>query len=148
MRRPLNEDVRYRAARPEDAPSIAELMMQLGYDVPADVVRERIYSLHSTHEVLVAILDSCVVGWLAVSLQDAFVTGRDVLIEGFVIAEQHRSRGIGATLLSMADDWCRQQGCGAIRVQTNVRRERAHRFYERNGYELLKTQHQFVRFLG
>src|SRR6266550_2924266 len=36
-----------------------------------------------------------------------------------------------------------KQGCKSMSVRSNVIRERAHKFYERNGYEHYKTQKSF-----
>jgi len=62
------------------------------------------------------------------------------LLEGFVVDEAARSRGIGAALLEAVESRARERGCAEIRVQSNVLRERAHSFYERNGYVKVKAQ--------
>jgi GNAT superfamily N-acetyltransferase len=143
----MNAVVQYRTARVADAKAISELMLQLGYETPADVVGARILSLDERRDVFVAAVDSHVIGWIAVSLQDQFVTGPEAVIEGFVIDESMRSRGIGGGLLRLAEAWCRGHGCASIRVHSNIRREAAHAFYQKNGYELVKTQHQFLRIV-
>jgi GNAT superfamily N-acetyltransferase len=61
-------------------------------------------------------------------------------ISGLIVDQEVRSREIGKVLLGAAEEWARSQGCDAISVHTNVTRERAHRFYARNGYEHIKTQ--------
>jgi len=41
-------------------------------------------------------------------------------------------------LLAAAEDWARKHGCKEMSVRSNVIRERAHKFYERNAYEHYK----------
>lgn len=140
-------NVQHRLAKVEDAVPISGLMSQLGYEVSSTVVRERLNQLSPLRQVFVAECLGRVVGWIAVSIQSQFVTGRDALIEGFVVDESLRSRGIGTVLLEEAERWAIERRCAAIRVQSNVIRESAHRFYERNGFAHLKTQHHLIKLV-
>jgi GNAT superfamily N-acetyltransferase len=54
---------------------------------------------------------------------------------------------VGARLLASAEEWARKRGCKSMSVRSNVIRERAHKFYERNGYEHYKTQKAFRKKL-
>ena len=64
-------------------------------------------------------------------------------VNGLVVAEGQRSLGAGARLLAAAEDWARKNGCKDMSVRSNVIRDRAHKFYERHGYEHYKTQKSF-----
>ena len=63
------------------------------------------------------------------------------------VDEMVRSRGIGKVLLEAAQDWARRMGCIAIAVRSNIVRDRAHAFYESNGFELTKSQKVFSKIL-
>jgi GNAT superfamily N-acetyltransferase len=130
-----------RRARADDAEPIAALMVQLGYDVPAPAVTARLLRLGERRDVFVATDHGRVVGWAALSIDEAFVEGFGAFLEGLVVDEAARSRGIGAALLEAVEARARERGCAEIRVQSNVLRERAHSFYERNGYRKLKAQY-------
>jgi len=132
-----------RRARPEDAERIGDLMRQLGYDAPASEIVRRIERSDGERAVFVADGDSGTLGWAAVCVEDGFVEGRQAWIEGFVVDERARGGGIGARLLEAAEAWARTRACGTVRVQSNVVRERAHRFYERHGYSKIKAQFAF-----
>ena len=69
------------------------------------------------------------------------------LIVGLVIVEGHRSAGIGAALLAAAEAWARARGCKRLVVATRITRERAHRFYAREGYEVSKTSYFLTKAL-
>ena len=136
-----------RRAQPDDAEAIAALMGQLGYDVPAAAVTVRLQRLGERRDVFVVTDAERVVGWAALSIDEAFVEGFGALLEGFVVDEAARSRGIGAALLEAVESRARERGCAEIRVQSNVLRERAHSFYERNGYVKVKAQYQLRKSL-
>ena len=69
-------------------------------------------------------------------------------IAGLVIDERHRGRGAGSILMARAEQWARDRGCCQVRLRSNVIRARAHAFYEKLGYETIKTQKAFRKFLG
>ena len=136
-----------RPARPSDAARVHILMEQLGYSVASEEIARRIARRGDDREVFVAEHDADVVGWAAVCIGEGFVEGRLAWIEGLVVAEGGRSAGTGARLLDAVETWARERGCEAMRVQSNVIRERAHTFYERNGYAKLKAQFAFRKQL-
>jgi GNAT superfamily N-acetyltransferase len=84
-----------------------------------------------------------VVGWLHVSKQALLESDIRAEVNGLVVKEGHRSLGAGARLIEAAEDWARKHGCKNMSVRSNVIRERAHLFYQRNGYEHYKTQKSF-----
>jgi GNAT superfamily N-acetyltransferase len=139
--------VKVRSARVDDAEPISALMAQLGYAVPAPAVSGRLQRLGERRDVFVATDGESVVGWAALSIDEAFVEGFGALLEGFVVDEAARSRGVGQKLLEAVESRARERGCAEIRVQSNVLRERAHSFYERNGYVKVKAQYQLRKSL-
>lgn len=136
-----------RRARPEDAPCVSSLMEQLGYSVPVPEIAKRLARRDRERKVFVAENDTGVVAWAAVRAREDFVGGRYAEIEGFVVDEKNRSAGIGAHLLGAAERWARDRGCDAMRVRSNVIRQRAHVFYQRHGYERVKAQFSFRKAL-
>jgi GNAT superfamily N-acetyltransferase len=84
-----------------------------------------------------------VIGWLHVSREALLECDVRAEVNGLVVAEAQRSLGAGVRLLAAAEDWARKHGCASMSVRSNVIRERAHKFYERNGYEHYKTQKSF-----
>jgi GNAT superfamily N-acetyltransferase len=144
------ETVRIRAAREFDAPRIAELSGQLGYPAsPEDILRRmRGLAPAANHALLVAETPAGeVVGWLHVSVNPLVDSDVRAEINGLVVAEGQRSRGAGRLLLEEAERWARGRGCRTVSLRSNVIRERAHRFYERLGYEHYKTQKAFRKTL-
>ena len=140
--------VRIRRARRTDAARIAELSTQLGYPCTAQQIEARLLRLipRSKHAVFVAETPGPdVVGWIHVSVANLLEIDVRAEINGLVVAEAHRSVGAGAKLLEAAEEWARRCGCCAVNVRSNVIRERAHKFYERQGYEHYKIQKAFRR---
>ena len=133
-----------------DASVVAELTTQLGYPTGPAETTERISVLLARpddHAALVVEEDGRAVAWVHVAIYTSLESGRVATIGGLVVDEGHRSSGIGAELLAAAEEWARQNGAAKMVVRSRVTRERAHRFYEREGYAILKTSHVFEKRL-
>ncbi len=146
MQNEEKQELKIRRAKTADAARLADLSSQLGYPATAAQLRRRLRGIRpaALNAVFVAEgHDAGVVGWLHVSKQALLESDIRAEVNGLVVADGHRSLGAGARLLAVAEDWARKHGCKSMSVRSNVIRERAHKFYERNGYEHYKTQKSF-----
>ena len=139
-------ELKIRRAKSADAARLAVLAGQLGYPATTAQMRVRLRGVkpESQHAILVAeSAKDGVIGWVHVSKTPLLEVEIRAEVNGLVVAEGQRSLGAGARLLAAAEDWARKRGCKGMSVRSNVIRERAHKFYECNGYEHYKTQKSF-----
>ena len=139
-----------RPAEEADADRIAALSIQLGYPATPEVIQERLRLLARPGEtpVLVAVVDGKVVGWVQVGRTFSLEAGAQAILQGLVVDEACRGRGIGAALVAAAEAWTRAQGLGILRVRTNTARTYTHRFYTNLGFQEVKRQVVFQKDLG
>lgn len=150
MKKNLKRRTIVRNARISDAPRIAKLSGQLGYPATTADITKRIRQLKNTapNALFVAVSpDSGVVGWTHVSVTHLVESGTRAELNSLIVDEGQRSLGAGAQLLQAAETWARKHGCPSMSVRSNVLRERAHAFYQRQGYEHYKTQKAFRKTL-
>lgn len=129
---------------------MAELAGQLGYACTADQVRARLSEIRDANECTVYVAELAegqIAGWIGVYIFRSVEMDKFAEINGLVVDQEHRSRGIGKELLYAAEEWARRRRCVVISVHSNVTRERAHRFYQTNGYAWYKTQESFRKVL-
>jgi GNAT superfamily N-acetyltransferase len=133
-----------------DAAVIARLSGELGYPSSPEQVKERLAGLqsHPEHAVLVAEAqvspsESHVVGWVHAYVERTLESNPTVELGGLVVEETWRGSGIGRLLMGQVECWARATGCETVTVRSNVVRERAHAFYQRLGFGLVKTQDVF-----
>ncbi len=139
--------IQIRAATVGDAAALARLSSQLGYPAPAQAIVRRLQDIH-THAagvVMVAEIGGVVAGWAHVLPQRRLEHGVNAELAGLIVDEHRRNAGIGAALLRAAETWARQNGYSELVVRSNIIRERAHRFYLREGYVEKKRQVVFVK---
>jgi len=132
-----------RLAKPADCDQIAELAGQLGYPSTAEQIRSRMAEMQKSKQYAVYVAElpeGNIAGWIGVSIFRCIELDACAEINGFVVSESVRSKGLGRVLLAAAENWAREQGCREIIVHCNVIRERAHRFYLSNAFEHKKTQ--------
>lgn len=137
-----------REALPADAQRITSLAGQLGYEVPISHVERQLQRVNDERAILVAVVPRVgVVGWIGISLHESITDSGRADIEGLVVEDEYRGNGIGRLLVEAAEEWARRRNCTSMRLVSNVVRERAHEFYRRLGYDVLKTQHAFKKSL-
>jgi GNAT superfamily N-acetyltransferase len=142
-------EVHIHAATARDAPALVELCRQLGYPVQPGDVRAYLRRRRGPEgSVLLAVQAGRVVGWLEVGVQAALHRGTWAEVSGLVVEEKSRSQGVGRQLLAAAGSWARVHRLSRLRVRTNSVRERAARFYEREGFRLTKEQRVYDVPLG
>jgi GNAT superfamily N-acetyltransferase len=139
----------------EDAYAISELSAQLGYQALPEAISQRIVQMTShagSRAAFVACLQDAqrteVAGWIEATLMHELQSGAFTLITGLVVSEAHRSLGIGKRLCTEIEVWSREQNVTKIRVTSRISRERAHRFYLREGFESIKTWEVFEKMLS
>ena len=142
--------MRVRRAISSDIPQLAQLAGQLGYPSSEDEIRARLAGIEAAPEHALFIAESAdgkIAGFLNVFVMRTIDSDARTEIAALVVDDAHRSLGVGKVLIEQAEAWARKNGCRAIGLRSNVIRERAHRFYERLGYEHYKTQKTFRKNL-
>ena len=57
------------------------------------------------------------------------------VVEDVVVSGAVQSRGIGRRMMAFARERCVARGCYKMALSSNLKRERAHQFYEEIGFE-------------
>jgi GNAT superfamily N-acetyltransferase len=139
-----------RKARSSDASRIAELSGELGYPATVKDISQRMRKLKAAAPNALFVAespDARVVGWTHVSVTHLVESGTRAELNSLIVADGQRSLGAGSELLAVAEAWARKHGCASMSVRSNVLRDRAHMFYQREGYEHYKTQKAFRKKL-
>lgn len=137
-----------RVATPADAGGLAQLSGQLGYPADAATALRRLegVTVHHAGVVLVAIdAQGALSGFAHIEPRHLLIAEPFAELAALVVSEMARGQRVGSALLAAAEAWAREQGFTSMRVRSNVLRERAHRFYLREGYTEKKRQAVFLK---
>jgi GNAT superfamily N-acetyltransferase len=143
-------DVQIRPVDIADAEAVAALSGELGYPASVAAMEERVrnYARLTDRVVFVAYRDGAVIGWIDVGIVHHLQVEPNGEIGGLVVSHACRSGGIGAKLVSRAEQWVKERGLTRMIVRSQIAREAAHRFYLREGYERTKTSAVFSKTLS
>jgi GNAT superfamily N-acetyltransferase len=133
-----------------DADAITRLSEQLGYPMSVAETAQRLQLIigFKEHGAFVAEWDGQVVGWIHVYAAHLLESPASyVEIGGLVVDEACRGKGVGRALVQKAEEWTTENGFDDIRVRSASRRAEAHAFYQRLGFDLVKTQMRFRKDL-
>ena len=136
--------IRIRRARASDLPALTALYAELhldDYDYRSPTARAMRTAFaaivnNRDHHIVVAMDAGKIVGSLHVMIFRHLGHGLHpaAIVENVVVSASRRSRGIGEMLIGEAVRIARRRGCYKLSLTTNVKRARAHRFYERLGW--------------
>jgi ribosomal protein S18 acetylase RimI-like enzyme len=127
-----------RHAKLRDAPGLAALMCELGYETSSSEMRRRLKSILSDvrYCTLVAESDGKVCGMIGTFAYYSFVhndpCGRIVAL---VVSKESRRLGVGRRLVAAVEKDFARRAIKRIALDTRLTRKDAHRFYESLGYE-------------
>ncbi len=151
-RRPARyQSFRIRRVVMADAPRLAALATELGYPSTASEVRRRLRRILGRADHTVFVADGAgkgVVGWAHAFVHALVETDTFAEIGGLVVDARQRGRGIGNLLMRRVEGWARMLGARTVALRSNIIRKEAHRFYQRLGYEIVKTQFAFRKDLS
>lgn len=131
-------------------PGVVRMSAQLGYPIAEDKAADLIQAMVDTpdHVLLVAEDENQLpIGWVHVFIARRIFAQPLADLGGLIVDEAARGAKVGTKLLQAAEAWAIERGCQRMMVRSNVIRERAHRFYLRLGYTLLKRQAVFEKSL-
>ena len=142
-----SDDIEIRKMTPADAVEAAALSGELGYPVTANEMECRIRELSKApaHTLFVACSKGAVIGWIDVGIVQHLQSDPYGEIGGLVVSAAAHGRGIGKRLVSAAEVWIAQQRLKKVLVRSQIKREGAHAFYLRQGFEVVKTSLVFMK---
>jgi GNAT superfamily N-acetyltransferase len=127
-----------------DLESVGAMSDQLGYPVDTNELNTRFEELMKlSHHALMVCEENSVKGWIHLEVVSDLIEERKVEIKALVVDQNERSKGTGSLLVKAASEWAKTYGVSTIYLSCNIIRDRAHAFYEREGFTRDKTSHFF-----
>lgn len=127
-----------RDAELNDAPELAVLMCELGYQTDRTEMETRLelILLNPAYKTFFVIMDGSVCGMIGTLTYPSYehndASGR---ILALVTSSTARRRGIGRALIATAEKDFAQRGIRRVSLDTRLTREDAHKLYQSLGYE-------------
>lgn len=139
----MNSLISCRAASKADLPEILRLYAQPDLDdgkVLSLSEAERIFermARYPDYTIYVAVCDDQIVGTFALLIMNnlGHLGTPSAVIDDVAVDPAWQNRGVGNMMIRYALEVARQKGCYKAALSSNLKRERAHAFYESLGFE-------------
>ena len=137
-----------RDAKLSDAPALAALMCELGYETTSAEMSRRLKSILSDprYGTFVAEIDNEIRGMIGTlthaSHEHDDLSGKIIAL---VVSRKYRQSGVGRALIAVAEKDFATRNVSRVTLTTRFEREGAHQFYETLGY--LRTGFRFGKNL-
>lgn len=120
---------------------------EMGYSCDLGKTTKRLYTLINTpgHHILVATVDTQVVGYIHANNYDLIYSDPLKNIMGLAVNKSFKRMGIGRKLLYAVEHWAKEDGAVGVRLVSSRIRVEAHQFYLSCGYTLKKEQLNFSK---
>ncbi|MBG6132856.1 putative N-acetyltransferase YhbS [Aquimarina sp. EL_43] len=141
----MSEEIKIRELQKSDAFSIAELSVQLGYQIDESLILKQITSINSNndHFAFVAVLNTIVIGYIHGFISIRLTSSPFLEIGGLIVRKEYRRNRIASTLIGHLENHVNDYK--TIRVRCNVKRQSAHGFYLNQNFIEKKEQKIFER---
>lgn len=138
-------EIRVRRMKKKDAADVALLSAQLGYPLSEKQILKNIKAVRKNkeHDAFVAKDNKKITGWIGVAKIIMIESAPYCEINGLVVDEDYRGKGIGKILIEKAKQWGREKALATMRVRCNVKRTETHSFYTHLGFTEIKEQKNF-----
>lgn len=118
-----------------------EVVSQLRTSLSYEEFEDLIYDMRDMEYKMLGIMDGeMLMTYAGVAVQTNLYYKRHLYIFDLVTDEKHRARGYGKMMLEYLHDYAKMGMCENIVLSSGFEREKAHKFYEKNGF----TKKSFV----
>lgn len=132
-----------REAGKEDLPNILQLYKQPDMDQGIALSLEQAeaifhkMTLYPNYKLFVVDNNCEIIGTFALAIMDnlAHNSAPSGLIEDVVVNTEWQGKGIGKQMMNYAIEQCKKHNCYKVALSSNLKREKAHHFYEALGFE-------------
>jgi len=140
---PMNDQLSFRVASKADLPDVLRIYSQPDVDdgemlsiADAERIFERM-SQYPNYKLYVAVAEGRVVGTFALLIMDnlGHLGAPSAIIEDVAVDPALQGQGIGRHMMQHALEVAAENGCYKATLSSNLKRERAHAFYESLGFE-------------
>ena len=145
-RGPLLPEMVIRLLAKDELAMILPLVQELNPGVPSDVLAQRLQDMTAQgYQCAAAFVDDCCIGVAGIWLGTRFWCGRYLDVDNVIVDPTYRGAGIGQQLMDWVERYAHWEDCEIMVLDAYVTNHPAHKFYQRNGYQIVG--YHFVKSL-
>ncbi len=126
-----------------DRYSIIPLLKLLNGTIPEATLKQRLDEMVTQGYKCIGIFDGeTLIGVCGIWILTKYYVGRHIEPDNVIITPEYRGKNIGHELMIWIEEYAKANGCVAGELNCYVGNQRAHRFWEKEGYEVIALHFQ------
>jgi GNAT superfamily N-acetyltransferase len=122
---------------------IVPLLQLLNKNISEETLKERLDEMVKQNYLCVGIFDEeKLVGICGLWILTKYYVGKHIELDNVMILPEYQSQNIGHALMNWVDDFAKEQGCVASELNCYIGNKEAHKFWEKEGYEVIALHFQ------
>ena len=122
---------------------IIPLLQVLNTEVSESILKERVDAMVEQNYICIGAYDKDkLIGICGLWMLTKYYVGKHIEPDNISILPEYQNKNIGTKLMQWADDYAKEKGCVASELNCYVGNKDAHRFWEKEGYEVIALHFQ------
>jgi GNAT superfamily N-acetyltransferase len=135
--------IHFQFVEEDEIHSVIPLLKLLNPKLSDELLKQRLDEMLTQGYKCIGIFDGdALIGACGLWILTKYYVGRHIEPDNVVILPEYRSRNIGSQLMEWIDDYARENGCAASEVNCYIGNEKAHKFWKKQGYEVIALHFQ------
>ena len=132
------QNIEIKLINPENILSILPLLRVINKITSEDILKQRLLEMTTQNYKCVGVyLNDELIGVSGLWFLTRHYCGRTIEPDHVVINSKHRNKGLGKILFKWIYNYAQSIGYEATELNTYIKNEKSHRFYENEGYKKL-----------
>jgi len=135
--------IRFVLIEERDIYSIIPLLRLLNDSIAEDILKQRLDEMLKQGYKCIGIFDEKIlVGICGIWIMTKYYVGRHIEPDNVIIAPEYQNKNIGHKLMRWIEEYAKTNGCVASELKCYVGNKQAHKFWEKEGYEVIALHFQ------
>jgi len=132
------QNIEIKLIKPENILSILPLLREINKITSEDILKQRLLEMSTQNYKCVGVyLNDELIGISGLWFLTRHYCGRTIEPDHVVINSKYRNKGLGKILFEWIYNYAQSIGYEATELNTYIKNEKSHRFYENEGYKKL-----------
>lgn len=135
--------IKFRFIEENEIYSIIPLLKVLSNTIPDEVLKQRLDEMLTQGYKCIGIFDGdYLIGICGIWILTKYYVGKHIEPDNVIISPEYQNQNLGTKLMAWIYDYAKRNGCVASELNCYINNKEAHKFWEKEGYEVIALHFQ------
>ena len=137
------KNIKFELIESKNIHSIIPLLQLLNQNISGEVLKERLDEMITQNYHCVGVFDKeKLMGICGLWILTKYYVGKHMELDNVIILPEYQSQNIGHELMNWVNTFAKEQGCVANELNCYIGNKEAHKFWEKEGYDVIALHFQ------